>query len=127
MINFQDFSVGFVDDCYTSINAFDNINVSIHELLHKAQFDSQLWSNLLNSTGGALEVPKVKYHVIQYCFNASRKPTLAPSNNSFNIEIDANDSNGMQEMKALLTKTPRKMLVCYNDIPGKNAISFSSI
>ena len=107
--------IGFVDDCCTSINDFANTAVPIQNLIHKATFDSQLWSNLLNSTGGALKVPKVKYHIIQYGFNLSRKPHLVPNEDLFTIEIDANEGTRLQEMRALSTNVARKMLGCYNE------------
>ena len=119
--------IGFVDDCYTSINDFSNPSAQIQTLVQKAKFDSQLWSNLLNATGGALEVPKVKYHIIQYSFHPSGKPHLSANEETYTIEIDANDGTGLQEMRALSTNVARKMLGCYNDITGTNTASFKSI
>ena len=50
--------VGFVDDCYGSINDFESNYVPIHKLMKRAKFDAQLWSNLLSASGGALEPTK---------------------------------------------------------------------
>ena len=119
--------LSFVDDCYGSINSFDNNKVTIEELLRRAEFDSQLWSQLLNSTGGALEVPKIKYHVIQYQFKPSGKPTFKLPTDQHRIEIDANDGNGSQEMKSLDPNQARKMLGCFKEPSGNNKASLESI
>ena len=86
--------LSFVDDSYSSINCFNNNKVTMEELLQREEFDSQLWSQLLNSTGGALEVPKVKCHAIQYQFKSSGQPIYKMPNDQHQIQIDANNGNG---------------------------------
>ena len=119
--------VGFVDDCYSSLNQWDDPSASIDDLLKKAQFDAQLWSNLLNSTGGALEVPKVKFHIIQFQFQPSGKPIMSTPLPHQRIEIDAKDGDGMQEMIPLDPSTARKMLGCHKEPTGSNNKALSAI
>jgi len=45
---------------------FENNRQRIEEILTRAEFDAQLWSDLLNTSGGALELLKVKFHVIHF-------------------------------------------------------------
>ena len=61
---------------------FENNRQRIEEILKRAEFDAQLWSNLLNASGGALELPKVKFHVIHFGFDSTGKPImLEPTEN----------------------------------------------
>ena len=68
--------IGFVDDTYSAVNMFEDRKDRIEEILKKAQFDAQLWSDLLNSSGGALELPKVKFHVIHFGFDKEGTPVI---------------------------------------------------
>jgi hypothetical protein len=63
------YMVGFVDNTSGSVNDLSNSSVpSIQLLVHLMQTDSQLWSDLLYNSGGALELPKCSYHVMFYDF-----------------------------------------------------------
>jgi hypothetical protein len=67
----------FVDDTYGSVNDFLRTPApSPTELVSMAQKDSQLWSDLLHRSGGALELSKSKYHTISYLFTPSGAPIL---------------------------------------------------
>jgi hypothetical protein len=71
------FMIGFVDDTYGSVNDFSRTPApSPTELVSMAQKDSQLWSDLLHRSGGALELAKSKYHTISYLFMPSGAPAL---------------------------------------------------
>ena len=74
-----------------------------------------------------MEVPKVKYHVIQYQFKPSGQPIFKLPTDQYWIEIDANDGNGSQEMKSLDPNKARKMLGCYKEPSGNNKASLESI
>ena len=119
--------IGFVDDTYSSINDWSNSNTTIEAILSRAQFDAQLWSNLLNSTGGALELPKVKYHAIDFTFDNIGRPKMTEPNNSHRMEVDGNDGNGLMELKPLSPHTARKMLGCYKEPTGSNHKAFEMI
>ncbi|KAG7364866.1 hypothetical protein IV203_038069 [Nitzschia inconspicua] len=70
-IKTQIFMVGFVDDSVNCINDFTNPSQDIVTLLHNAQHDTQLWNDLLDSSGGALEVRKSGFS--QHRLNCPRK------------------------------------------------------
>ena len=97
---------------------FDEKRDKIEELLKKAQFDAQLWSDLLNYSGGALELPKVKFHVIHFGFDKTGKPVMLGPEDHHRIEVDGNDGNGKVELKPLGPNTARKMLGCHKE-PGR--------
>ena len=67
--------IGFVDDTYNSCNDFDN-EVSPETLTERAQDEAQLWSDLLSSTGGALEGRKCKFHLVSFDFAMNGAPVM---------------------------------------------------
>ena len=85
-----------------------------------ATFDAQLWSNLLNCTGGALEVPKIKYSIVSFKFKKSGEPVFVLPTEDQRIEVDANDGEGKQEMVSLDPTKARKTLGCYKEPTGNN-------
>jgi hypothetical protein len=66
--------VGFVDNsmCITGGKANDTLT----ELLEKMKQDAQLWHDLLWCSGGKLELPKCRYHVMHHEFENSGIPRL---------------------------------------------------
>ncbi|KAG7358422.1 reverse transcriptase RNA-dependent DNA polymerase [Nitzschia inconspicua] len=75
-IRTQIYMVGFVDDSANCINDFTNSFQEVETLLHKAQQDAQLWNDLLDSSGGALEVRKCMFHLAHYQFTPRGAPVL---------------------------------------------------
>jgi hypothetical protein len=61
-------AVGFVDDTTEAINDFTNDNATPSLLVDKATKDAQRRNDLLAITGGALEIPKCKFHLASYKF-----------------------------------------------------------
>lgn len=58
--------VGFVDDCTQRVNDFcADVQPSADELCERMRHDAQTWNNLLWSSGGALEISKCSFHLIQ--------------------------------------------------------------
>ena len=114
--------IGVVDDTYSAVNMFDE-----KSFLKKAQFDAQLWSNLLNSSGDALELPKVKFHVIHFGFDKTGKPVMLEPEDHHLIEVDGNDGDGKAELKLLRPNTARKMLGCHKELSGINKQAFEKV
>ena len=54
----------------------------LQQLIARMQSDAQLWGDLLHVSGGALEIPKCNYYVMQWKFQASGIPTLANNVNT---------------------------------------------
>jgi hypothetical protein len=58
--------IGFVDDSNGQVNSFyePESPATLHALLEKARTNVLAWSDLLQATGGALELTKCSYHVV---------------------------------------------------------------
>ena len=119
--------IGFVDDTYSAVNIFDEKKDRIEEILKKAQFDTQLWGDLLNSIGGALELPKVKFHVIHFGFDKTGKPVMLEPEDYHRIKVDRNDGDRQVELKLFGPNTARKVLGCHKEQSGINKKTFEAV
>jgi hypothetical protein len=77
-------AVGIVDDTTEAINDFANDSATPSLMVDKATKDAQRWNDLLAITGGALEIPKCRFHLASYKFAASGAPVLDPLMNAIN-------------------------------------------
>ena len=71
--------IGFVDDSNGQVNSFfeeDNLT-TLRSMINKAKDNATLWSQLLQATGGALELSKCSYHVLYWKFSAQGAPVLS--------------------------------------------------
>jgi hypothetical protein len=76
-IKFKTSMTGFVDDTKGQVNDMDSpYPLPLHELLAHMQADAQLWGDLLHVSGGALEIPKCNYYIMQWKFLPSGIPVL---------------------------------------------------
>ena len=80
---------------------FENNRQRIKEILKQAEFDAQLWSDLLNASTGALELPNEKF---------TGKPIMLEPTENQGIEVDRNDGDGRVELTPLGLNMARKML-----------------
>jgi len=119
--------IGFVDDMYSAVNKFEEKKDRIEEFLKRAQFDAQLWSDLLHSRGGALKLPKVKSHMIHFGFDKTGTPVMLEPEEYHRIEVDGNDGDGKVELKPLGPNTARKMLGCHKEPSGTNKQAFEQV
>jgi hypothetical protein len=131
-------AVGFVDDTTEAINDFANDSATRLLLVDKATKDTQRWNDLLVITGGALEIPKCKFHLANYTFTASGAPVLDPLTNAINggcptMNIQpAFGASDSQSLEYLQPSTARRTLGCYkcpsgNSKPGLQAIQKNAI
>ena len=76
-ITFQTSMTGFVDDTKGQCNDLtEDEPLPLQELIERMQADAQLWGDLLHVSGGALEIPKCNYYVMQWKFKPSGRPEL---------------------------------------------------
>ena len=69
--------VGFVDDCTQGVNGFSATpQPESSYLVERMRHDSQLWNDLLWTSGGALELPKCSFQVIESCWDRLGRPFL---------------------------------------------------
>ena len=88
--------VGFVDDSNCQTNNFLSNNQSnLYELCIAATADAQLWSDLLWTSGGFLELPKCSYHMIHFEFDENGAPHLVAGVDE-ELAIQINDSKTQQ-------------------------------
>jgi hypothetical protein len=70
--------IGFVDDSTGQANAFRlDTQPRAKQLVARMRENAQLWNDLLWASGGALELPKCTYHVIDYAFTPDGAPILS--------------------------------------------------
>ena len=70
--------IGFVDDNNGQVNSFEEARekTNLQKLHHKARTNATIWANLLSITGGALELSKCSYHVMNWEFTINGAPVL---------------------------------------------------
>ena len=82
--------LGFVDDSAGQVNLFLEPNQDIiPQLAEMMQSDAELWSALLEVTGGALELPKCSYHITHYSFCGIGTPVLQGHKEDISIKVTA--------------------------------------
>ena len=68
---------GYVDDCSQRLNDFSaHPQPQAQELIGRMEKDAQWWNDLLWASGGALEIPKCSYHLIQSNWTNDGNPFL---------------------------------------------------
>jgi hypothetical protein len=101
-------AVGFVNDTTEAINDFTNDSANLSLMVDKATKDAQQWIDLLAITGGALEIPKCKFHLASYKFAASGAPVLNPLTDAISSgcpEINIQPAFGESESQSLQIST----------------------
>jgi exonuclease III len=77
MIKLRLSMVGFVDDSNGQTNLFlQNPQPTASELVERMRDDAQLWSDLLWSSGGALELSKCSYQILHWEFGTDGTPKI---------------------------------------------------
>jgi len=126
-------AVGFVDDTTEAINDFTNDSATPSLIVDKATKDAQRWNDLLAITGGALEIPKCKFHLASYKFSASGAPVLDPLTDAINgrcptmnIQPAFGESES-QSLEYLQPSTARRTLGCYKCPSGNSKTGLQAI
>ena len=92
--------IGFVDDSTGQANAFrPDIQPPADVLVALMRSDAQLWNDLLWASGGALELPKCTYHVLDYAFTADGAPILRGGQVGGDIILASGDRTSHQLIK----------------------------
>jgi hypothetical protein len=111
--------IGFVDDSMGQANAFvlDNQPPAEH-LVALMQSDAQLWNDLLWASGGALELPKCTYHVIDYAFTSDGAPILRGGKVGGDIILHTGDRTNQQQIPFKSAHCSHKTLGHYKEPSG---------
>ena len=84
----KEFIIGmmsFVDDFNLSNNA--ERYEKVKDVLKRTQEDAQLWNDIMNASGGALELNKCFMQVIYFEFAKSGAPFVGPPKDEFYVEL----------------------------------------
>ena len=123
--------IGFVDDCNGQTNQFPTqvTKDSIPQLLIQAKSNAQYWSDLLQASGGALELSKCSCHVVNWAFNTHGKPFLASKNTAHQDYLQVEDtlSNTKHSLQLLSPYQAHKTLGHYKDPAGTQGEQFRQL
>jgi hypothetical protein len=126
-------AVSFVDDTTEAINDFTNDSATPSLMVDKATKDAQRWNDLLAITGGALEIPKCKFHLASYKFAASGAPVLDPLTDAINGRCPTMNIQPAfgewesQSLEYLQPSTARRILGYYKCPSGNSKIGLQAI
>jgi hypothetical protein len=120
---------GFIDDKNSTVNQFEDANQSHTEIMPLVQHDAQLWNDLLDRSGGALEASKCVFHIAEYGFIPAGKPFYKHfRQNPPSIQIQTTDSSSeTTPLKYLSPFATRKTLGCYKSPSGGQATAYRVI
>ena len=106
--------IGYVDDCNGQTNAFhlDGSQSTVDKLVHQTQHNAQVWSDILYSSGGVLEVSKCSCHILQWKFTPQGAPYLVAEHPHFKDAIRVQDRqlNQTKHLKVLSVYESHKTL-----------------
>jgi hypothetical protein len=96
-IHFKNSMTGFVYDTKGQTNDTHSVKpIPLQELIAHMQADAQLWGDFLHVTpGGALEIPKYNYYVMEWKFKPSGCPEL---NQNVNTSLHINNKDRTTRM-----------------------------
>ena len=112
--------VGFVDDTTIYVNNFYKKHTSVGQLVTMLRSDTQLWSNLLWTTGGELESSKCTYSLSTWLFDFDRKPQLTHPSLGY-LPIRNHSSNQIATIKYCNPDTATKYLGHYKALSGNQS------
>ena len=122
------YRVGFVDDtcCYVNLFRRDTPPDPI-ELIQLLQHDSQLWSDLLWKSGGALELPKCTYHYSQYDFAVDGTPYLRSGRIGPAVEVKTGDGATTLTVPSCSVYQAYKTLGCFKSPSGAQNTQYQKL
>jgi hypothetical protein len=82
------------------------------------QSDAQLWNDLLWTSGGALELPKCTYHVINYAFTLDGAPILQGGQVGGDIILQTGDRMNQHKIPFKSAHCSHKTLGHYKEPSG---------
>ena len=101
------------------VNRFQmDIPPTPEEMIALLTHDSQLWSDLLWKTGGALELPKCLYHYWNYQFAESGRPLLQEGQVGPNVEVLTGDRSRVETVPSCSAYKGYKTLGYYKSPCG---------
>ena len=123
--------VGFVDDSNGQTNQFleNEDEFTIPKIKLKLCHNSQVWSDVLGTSGGALEWSKGSNHLAVYTFSAKGDPVLPHTQQPTTTPLTVLDSltKETHELQFLSPYTAHKMLGHYKEPAGTQATQYTKL
>jgi hypothetical protein len=111
--------IGFVDDSTGQVNEFGaDPQPSPEHLIEIMRKDGQLWTDLLWSSGGALELPKCSYHYLHYMFTNDGAPILQGGQVGPKLTIRTGDRTKIVDIPSKSVFEAHKTLGTWQDPNG---------
>jgi hypothetical protein len=111
--------IGLVDDSTGQSNAFlMDIPPPVEHLVQLMRYDAQLWNDLLWASGGALELPKCTYHVLDYAFTNEGAPILHGGQVGGDLILESGDRTSQQRIQFKSAHCSHKTLGHYKEPSG---------
>ena len=123
--------VGFVDDSNGQTNDFmhNESPMTIPRTIHKLEHNIQAWTDILGSSGGALELPKVNNHFVNYGFTARGHPFLMEPAMIIPHPVEATDplTETAHELEFLSPTEAHKTLGHYKEPAGTQETQYKKL
>ena len=121
--------VGFVDDSNGQNNRFMETETpqTPAEVVANTQSNAQIWSDLLHSTGGALELSKCSYHLLCWKFAANGAPVLVTVKDMMPVKVLNKNTDVYQTFTLLSPYTAHKTLGCFKEPAGTQKEQFRQL
>ena len=119
--------IGFVDDCNSQMNNFHQPEASttVQEVLHSAKVNAQHWNDILQASGGSLELSQCSYHVMTWIFSAQGSPALALRDKAHQTILQVSSSvNQSHNLDLLSSYQAHKTLGHHKDPAGRQHEQF---
>ena len=112
--------IGYVDDSNGQTNQFmyDQEQPADEQIIQLAQHDAQAWHDILQVSGGALELPKCVYQILSWAFMLDGSPIPKGYDNTHKIIVKDTKTNNDQEIQGISAHTAHKTLGHYKDPAG---------
>ena len=115
--------IGFVDDNGGQTNEFDSdgSEETTARLIQNTSKNAQMWANLLQVSGGAIEMAKCSVHVIQWLFSTTGGPVLQLVEAAYQKHLEITDKmTGETHPLELLSAYRAHKTLGYHKAPAGN-------
>ena len=123
--------IGFVDDNGGQTNEFqsDGSEATTARLIQNTSQNAQLWANLLQVSGGAIEMAKCSVHVIQWLFSSTGGPVLQlyEADQQKDLHITDRMTGETQTLELLSSYKAHKTLGCHKAPAGSQQEQFRQL
>jgi exonuclease III len=124
------YMIGFVDDSNGQVNSFlrEESHDELQRLIRQAEHNAITWSNLLEATGGSLELLKCSYHVVNWKFSIQGAPVLSSVKAQVqSISVPHSLTGELQTLEYLPPSVAHKTLGHFKEPTGTQRVQFQQL